>query len=112
MRGEKLLLSSLALKCTGSSPHARGKVRALQQKEKDFRIIPACAGKRVSDDGKESIIQDHPRMRGEKEGGVMPGTHAIGSSPHARGKALDVALYSSSVRIIPACAGKRNSSLG
>ena len=45
-------------------------------------------------------------MRGEKESLGEPGRLAIGSSPHARGKASAMSRVGWMNRIIPACAGK------
>ena len=45
-------------------------------------------------------------MRGEKKDCYIKRVQIVGSSPHARGKDSKPDLYTSIVRIIPACAGK------
>ena len=51
------------------------------------------------------MIQDHPRMCGDK--GVIAGALAryAGSPPHVRGQVVYGAVFSSVARITPACAG-------
>ena len=66
MRGEKRRCLFKDKDSTGSSPHARGKVSGFVDAVKAIRIIPACAGKSEALDHVHKVIQDHPRMRGEK----------------------------------------------
>ena len=49
-------------------------------------------------------------MRGEKVGTAFKAVGKVGSSPHARGKAICFLLCDYMLRIIPACAGKRRTS--
>ena len=106
MRGEKVNLYLFGKFFSGSSPHARGKVSRSLSRGSSIRIIPACAGKRDKTDANGLLPQDHPRMRGEKLGIHAPFYAIAGSSPHARGKVFDIYRFISTIRIIPACAGK------
>ena len=107
MRGEKSKNLCFIQWCSGSSPHARGKVRAAGTTGRPHRIIPACAGKSLRRVGPASICRDHPRMRGEKKIHATQKPIKVGSSPHARGKEDSLISGAKTVRIIPACAGKR-----
>ena len=72
-----------------------------------LRINPACARKR---DGKVNAAlegEDHPRLRGEKDGCSMSPVPPRGSPPLARGKGLIFGISFSRPRITPACVGKR-----
>ena len=66
MRGEKYNNRYDIYGDPGSSPHARGKDDFFRSCTEHIRIIPACAGKRISKWNSRDITQDHPRMRGEK----------------------------------------------
>ena len=108
MRGEKQRSGSIGSSNAGSSPHARGKGFYISIIKIYDRIIPACAGKRVTVVSENTIIEDHPRMRGEKRKDQNNGKRKLGSSPHARGKVSGHIEFRDSLRIIPACAGKRH----
>ena len=70
------------------------------------RITPACAGKRLICHRCCFSIQDHPRLRGEKDRG-HPRHHAgVGSPPLARGKEIRRSGLAVIAGITPACAGK------
>ena len=71
----------------GSPPRVRGKARE-----------NGCFG---------AAEEDHPRVCGEK---IIRGAHRLlnkGSPPRVRGKVILIVSISSSMRITPACAGKR-----
>ena len=51
----------------GSPPRVRGKGAPGSVASQRTGITPACAGKRVTDLATESILEDHPRVRGEKK---------------------------------------------
>ena len=106
MRGEKNCRTHSQKRTRGSPPHARGKVL---QSVDDFLqggITPACAGKRDRYILPPSLLWDHPRMRGEKQGPQLVGNPGGGSPPHARGKGEYDKSGVHSPRITPACAGK------
>ena len=106
MRGEKHKVVINREIAIGSSPHARGKANEENHKLWEFRIIPACAGKRQCEVVIRDKYKDHPRMRGEKESQESIAKMILGSSPHARGKVCNKIIPSKLNRIIPACAGK------
>ena len=91
----------------GSPPHARGKGSVSPRGKRSLGITPACAGKSWYLYRAHPPIQDHPRMRGEKQSAWLRSIQAEGSPPHARGKALLRGLRQDVQGITPACAGKR-----
>ena len=91
----------------GSPPRARGKESRIFDRDAAKRITPACAGKSPNLLYNRLFFQDHPRMRGEKNGASSNPASAGGSPPHARGKDIRVVLEFIAVGITPACAGKR-----
>ena len=48
-------------------------------------ITPACAGISPAELTDETFDGDHPRMRGDKPGNLMPVGEMEGSPQHARG---------------------------
>ena len=85
--GEKGLPVSVVPRYQGSPPRVRGKARE-----------NGCFG---------AAEEDHPRVCGEK---IIRGAHRLlnkGSPPRVRGKVILIVSISSSMRITPACAGKR-----
>ena len=86
MRGENLIGLGFTHICEGSSPHARGKHRAISRPKPTVRLIPACAGKTWIKSAYEWVTRAHPRMRGENIKGMHNEHTEWGSSPHARGK--------------------------
>jgi len=89
----------------GSSPRVRG-TRRLRQLDPDReRFIPACAGnasRRATARGSATV---HPRVCGEREGGMATRLKTFGSSPRVRGTPVINILTWPSLRFIPACAG-------
>ena len=85
MRGERCTYCQHALAHAGSSPHARGTPARPGRPSGPCRFIPACAGNAAPYRPSGSSPAVHPRMRGERAGGVV-------------GKCLIP-------RFIPACAG-------
>ena len=94
LRGEKLPRSLVAWTRLGSPPLARGK--GMDHPVPDLRpvrrlgITPACAGKSYQVRWGPRWQQDHPRLRGEKQGLAVSGTEGRGSPPLARGKDLKI----------------------
>ena len=88
LRGEKGFLCGWRALRSGSPPLTRGKAIPPNGAQVAYRITPAYAGKRFSDDGEKYNIEDHSRLRGEK--GFLCGWRALrsGSPPLARGKDL------------------------
>ena len=71
------------------------------------RITPACAGRRDTLSCWSIRPWDHPRVRGEKE--LINSMLSIGkgSPPRARGEGIRMHTRSKTLRITPACAGRR-----
>ena len=66
----------------------RGKAHNSAVDEYKTGITPACAGKRMYQATLLRLVQDHPRMCGEKSYAVTSNTVRQGSPPHVRGKAI------------------------
>ena len=89
--------------------------KAIIKDEPDFNsdlwctkgIIPAHAGKSSPSDFKLDFDGDHPRSCGEKCVSMTGVGCRTGSSPLMRGKGPCLGVTPSSIRIIPAHAGKR-----
>ena len=105
LRGEYIYLLQLSKYGVGSSPLARGILNRCVCKSYISRIIPACAGNTKSDKYCQNLYWDHPRLCGEYAEGMALKDCLIGSSPLVRGILLFDILRSSTLRIIPACAG-------
>ena len=72
-----------------------------------IRITPACAGKRLRLTGICHILEDHPRMCGEKMMKAGSNCAMLGSPPRMRGKASGKSWDQRRAGITPAYAGKR-----
>ena len=105
MRGEHTCDYVNANTTQGSSPHARGTLDAMEGREEQFWIIPACAGNTAGESCEIPLARDHPRMRGEHLSLMRLFFIRWGSSPHARGTQTSVIIWYSHAGIIPACAG-------
>ena len=90
----------------GSSPRGRGKQKADAEALKQFRLIPARAGKTRSTPTDPWSCQAHPRAGGENYERKTGQPITAGSSPRGRGKPDEGTLCVVSVRLIPARAGK------
>ena len=90
----------------GSSPRVRGKRAPPSWAGHQGRLIPACAGKTPSTDGRSSAEAAHPRVCGENMPRVNLCTNPGGSSPRVRGKPGIRPRPLQERRLIPACAGK------
>ena len=108
MRGEHHWLKTSEAGRLGSSPHARGALRANGAQCLHVGIIPACAGSTPRRVLRAEPGEDHPRMRGEHSVPYSYDTVAQGSSPHARGARAKIATRCPITGIIPACAGSTN----
>ena len=64
----------------------RGKVRSTQHSVLATGITPAYAGKRLLYRHSTELVQDHPRLCGEKVVGFEYRLSAVGSPPPMRGK--------------------------
>ena len=105
--GEKGLSSAEIADGVGSPTRVRGKDSGNASAGLADRITPACAGKRAPAPRPSRSTRDHPRVRGEKSSGTSSITLHKGSPPRVRGKATVAMAAPSTLRITPACAGKR-----
>ena len=72
----------------GSSPHTRGALLVVPEKQWPGRIIPAYAGSTTGSAAPGILDVDHPRIRGEHGDRVRLAGQCRGSSPHTRGALL------------------------
>src|SRR5690606_4096231 len=105
MRGEHLTWFIQDGDEEGSSPHARGALRAVQHGLRVLGLIPACAGSTPAAPRFRGRPWAHPRMRGEHFSGVIANKPEQGSSPHARGALGEFLAFAEQGGLIPACAG-------
>ena len=89
----------------GSSPHTRGALLVVPEKQWPGRIIPAYAGSTMALTAPWMAPSDHPRIRGEHADGVLTRMSIGGSSPHTRGAPVADPGSRTLYRIIPAYAG-------
>ena len=90
----------------GSSPLTRGKRGGVEVHAFFLRLIPAHAGKTLASALGVSVIEAHPRSRGENEIARAEDVNANGSSPLTRGKPWGGAAVTIDTGLIPAHAGK------
>ena len=106
--GEKFLLTSLLEYAIGSPPLVRGKEITKTRIKSFVRITPACAGKSITTLHLYFLWRDHPRLCGEKCPFSCFCHCPSGSPPLVRGKDCKIIESVTSLRITPACAGKRD----
>ena len=75
VRGENGFSGWKPVTQAGTSPRARGKPHRMAQKGPELRNIPACAGKTSAVQDAFSMVEEHPRVRGEnvRTLGLAPG---------------------------------------
>ena len=91
----------------GSPPRMRGKAAKSVVSLCSPWITPAYAGKSCLISGSLCSREDHPRVCGEKQMGMLSCTQYLGLPPRMRGKALKPAHELLCDGITPAYAGKR-----
>ena len=84
--GEKCMVSSNGCCSSGSPPRMRGKDSRSHFGDVYGGITPAYAGKRKPLPLRTSRRRDHPRVCGEKNGGIFTPMSDRGSPPRMRGK--------------------------
>ena len=72
MGGEKVYDYMMTLPQKGSPPHGRGKAENAGTNRQENGITPAWAGKSIRAQSGYLVLEDHPRMGGEK-------SHAVSS---------------------------------
>ena len=105
--GEKCCGTVQRSRGAGSPPPMRGKVAHFTRTRKHVRITPAYAGKRSLNPDNVILVQDHPRLCGEKVWIRSSIPRSTGSPPPMRGKVPDVPEKWCAAGITPAYAGKR-----
>ena len=90
----------------GSPPRMRGKDGRTSTGGLDVGITPACAGKSLVKGCAVILIQDHPRVCGEKLKSILILAYSPGSPPRVRGKVMLDRKCLSQLGITPAYAGK------
>ena len=95
---------------TGSSPLTRGKPSGTFPRPTSSGLIPAHAGKTGKRAGLRALLRAHPRSRGENGETSRPSRAAAGSSPLTRGKQRKQTGQARVPGLIPAHAGKTQSS--
>ena len=106
LRGEKTHTITVNKAVEGSPPLARGKASMGHDVDGNTGITPACAGKSPGSIWPAGPAQDHPRLRGEKQGRKNNRRYRRGSPPLARGKGFKSKEQLAFSGITPACAGK------
>ena len=109
--GEKTFHAINRQIATGSPPPMRGKVRSDVLLLWIPRITPAYAGKSHRQTDRRCILQDHPRLCGEKRQQECRGVGSLGSPPPMRGKALDRVFGWRGVRDHPRLCGEKDKAL-
>ena len=104
--GEKKIRLVASGECSGSPPHMRGKVSALESGASSHRITPAYAGKSERMWSRKGRYEDHPRICGEKYDRLISPLAIWGSPPHMRGKVKITGEQTGLRGITPAYAGK------
>ena len=104
--GEKLVAHHSTYRRIGSPPRVRGKATPANWRCRTGGITPACAGKSCIMRLKVFLVQDHPRVCGEKDWKHCDAYIWVGSPPRVRGKEQHPQVYHFLYRITPACAGK------
>ena len=84
----------------------RGKVRNYGHDQCKSGITPAYAGKSLWESRKSPVMEDHPRLCGEKSSHTPPQRYPRGSPPPMRGKDDIVTITDEEKGITPAYAGK------
>ena len=105
--GEKSSLFSLDGVVLGSPPPMRGKGKPFHLRHHVSRITPAYAGKSAMLFAYHMLVEDHPRLCGEKVLPVLCYELIPGSPPPMRGKEAIHPIKNRVHRITPAYAGKR-----
>ena len=110
-RGENTGSVSALIDWRGSSPLTRGKRGVLRAAAHPKGLIPAHAGKTIHSTNRADSCGAHPRSRGENRTGGAGVFAAAGSSPLTRGKRHRSPRTCGAHGLIPAHAGKTNSTL-
>ena len=108
-RGENAFQAAKKVAARGSSPLTRGKLDADRGSRGRGQLIPAHAGKTVVPAVVGEAGRAHPRSRGENQIKRSGLSQTKGSSPLTRGKRGEAGRDDPRAGLIPAHAGKTNS---
>ena len=103
--GEHVVLLGGGWDIGGSSPRVRGTQQQHEQRCKQIRFIPACAGNTPRMNGTSAESPVHPRVCGEHPSRWRFLDQSNGSSPRVRGTPTSQRVVLLTHRFIPACAG-------
>ena len=103
--GEQIKQELIEQSRIGSPPRVRGTAYAHGRILAFFRITPACAGNRLSQEISNPNSKDHPRVCGEQVSCWGKLNRYRGSPPRVRGTVEPPRTLPRSGRITPACAG-------
>ena len=106
--GANLLMCSVRLEYSGSSPLVRGQLTFLLPMYERRRIIPARAGPTMYSTPVFNTFADHPRSCGANFCKIPRHVSNVGSSPLVRGQQPGDVIQLTPKRIIPARAGPTN----
>ena len=109
--GENIISMQAFRQRAGSSPRVRGKLSRTDSARSSSRLIPACAGKTTVSASPRASSSAHPRVCGENALRYLDRAAGTGSSPRVRGKPNEYVSGIMNNRLIPACAGKTESSV-
>ena len=104
--GEKLKDRLVTAASKGSPPPMRGKACCVMPAFSRSRITPAYAGKSAQIEQAKFVLQDHPRLCGEKTTALQESRSLWGSPPPMRGKVDPFRHRCRQTGITPAYAGK------
>ena len=88
--GENVVGGVSCVTTWGSPPPMRGKVHFFSLPRFFTRITPAYAGNRDRPVGTAAVLQDHPRLCGEKRRFASLWLPVVGSPPPMRGKVFEL----------------------
>ena len=108
--GENSIVSEPSWAKLGSSPRMRGKHRRAHLSRREAGLIPAYAGKTHGRIEGVDVDGAHPRVCGENRSFDVLSIGRMGSSPRMRGKRTETVAEEGSAGLIPAYAGKTDSS--
>ena len=108
IRGENPVVNSAVGAARETSPHTRGERRNQKVCRVRRRNIPAYAGRTDKLLERSDLVRKHPRIRGENVAILAAHKKAKETSPHTRGEQAILPLLASSLRNIPAYAGRTN----
>ena len=106
LRGEDRDWMIPASASLGSPPLARGRPAPAIANKIHPGLTPACAGKTFCPCSRSTLLQAHPRLRGEDYCCLYSVLYWLGSPPLARGRLRVVDPVIRELRLTPACAGK------